>query len=474
MGSYSILQGAASQSSYRALVLGYDLAQRPAVNMQSPVASPGASVRLEPAPVSDALGAQLSARRLRAWYLRAEGLTAGAPYRFTFSHPRDGGATLSTVTLPERLPQPGLCFAVASCFYAGFGMGAKLRAALSSMRLVTPTYAEIWAGDNVYLDIKDFPHANPKHAYGQTLQRYLEYFSPGEYALARSARPTFTAYDDHEFWNNYPEYQVWLERSNATNFAAYEGAAQECLTLFQSALNPAPVRSNSRSYRFEIAPVSFFVADLRTQRTRNDSGDFRMMPKPDLDALVDWAMTLRGPGVLVVGQPLWTSAGGATDYNPPAFTREYQQIWRALRDAPYDVLVVSGDVHHSRILRIDVGSGRAVYEFVSSPVCHIPEPLASFGFGHKQARSTVAPPARAQNVGFPVSAAYYFGTSAPNSFGLLRLVPGPGDGVGVGGAFVDYGGSQPVYAPNEPANLPRIGSQQRPCFAERLFTLRRR
>lgn len=474
MGSFSVVQGAALARSYAALVLGRDLAQPPVVTASSPAGTAGVRATLEPLALSAALSAQLSARRLRALLLRARDLTPGAPYRFSVDAGPGAHAALTTWTLPEALPAEGLSCAVATCFYNGFGMSAKLRAALAGARLVTAPAFEIWAGDNVYLDVRDFDGANPNHARAQTLARYLEYFGSGDYALARGARPSFTAYDDHELWNNYPERQLWLARSWDGNADAYGRAAQECLTLFQSALNPAPVVPKGRSYRFDVAPLSFFVADLRTQRTRKASGDFRMMPKAELRALVDWASGLTGPGVLVVGQPLWTGAGNWTDYNPPAFVPEYQAIWRALRDAPYDVLIVSGDVHHSRLLRVGLGADRFAYEFVTSPVCHIPGVLATAGFGNSQARAKVSPPARAENVGFPVSAEYYFGTSAPNSFGLLRFVPKPDGAVAVGAAFVDYAGQAPVYPPSEPANLPRLGLQGKPCVAEELFTLRRR
>jgi len=198
------------------------------------------------------------------------------------------------------------------------------------------------------------------------------------------------------------------------------------------------------------------------------------MPPEELAALGSWAAGLTGPGVLVVGQPLWTAAGGSTDYNPPAFVAEYQAIWRALRDAPWDILVVSGDVHHSRLLRIGVGANRFVYELVTSPVSHIPTLMATIGLGNAQDRAEVAPPQRADNIGFATSAEYFFGTSAPNSFALLRLVAKAGRQVGVGAAFVDYGGDRPVHPVSEPVNLPRLGLQGKPCVADELFTLRRR
>lgn len=474
VGSLSVIQGAATGSTYSALVLGRDLAQQPEISVTSPVGSSHARIRLEPAPVAQRLRAQLDARRLRALYLRADGLTAGAPYGFTLDDRHGATTSFTTSTLPAELPTSGACLAVATCFFSGFSMATRLRAALSNARLVTQPIAELWAGDNLYLDVRDFDHANPAHAHQQTFERYLQYFTSPDYVAARGARPTFTAYDDHEFWNNYPERQLWLKRSWDANFAGYSDAAQDCLSLFQSGINPSPLVPGGRAYRFDLKPVSFFVADLRSQRQRQDSGRFRMMDPRELQELLSWAMNLKGPGVLVVGQPLWTSAGGSTDYNPPAFTAEYQAIWRALRDAPWDILVVSGDVHHSRLLRLGVGGDRFVYELVTSPVSHIPTLWATVGVGNSQDRGEVAPPQRADNLGFAASAEYFFGTSVANTFALLRLVPRPGGQVGVGAAFVDYGGNAPAYPLSEPVNLPRLGLQGKPCVAEELFTLRRR
>lgn len=169
-----------------------------------------------------------------------------------------------------------------------------------------------------------------------------------------------------------------------------------------------------------------------------------MMDPAGLASLEHWAKDLKRPGVLVIGQPLWIDAGGKTDFNPPAFTDEYRRIWRALADAPYDVLVVSGDVHHSRVLRMVLPGDRFVYEFVTSPACHIPT-ITSIALGgyDSQDRSSVEGPDKvtiatgADGVLQPRLDRYYFGTDVPNSIGSLEFARGANGSVQVGCAFWD-------------------------------------
>ncbi len=476
MGSIAFLQGAALQRSYRALVLGRGLRAWPAAQIEGEAG--GASVRLEQARVSAAVDVQLSARGVAAYWLVAANLAPATAYRFVVTEADRARAALDVQTLPELLPDEGVTFALASCFYNGFHDASRLHTALATTRLVTPTLAQIWVGDGIYLDVRDFDHHNANHAHEQTVGRYLEYFLDDEaYALARGLHSTFTVSDDHDFWNNYPEHQLWLTRSSGPFHAAYAQAAASCLTLFQSSLNPPAVAPGGRSFRFDLQPLSFFVADVRSARTRFDGGRGRMMLPADLVALQTWAGELTGPGVLVIGQPLWVGKGGSTDYNPPSFEAEYAAIWRALAEAPYDVLVLSGDVHHSRALRISVdGSGdRRVYEVVSSPAAHIPTLPATIGLGNARGRGKIDVPSRVENAQRSLSAEYYFGTSAPNTFGLVRFLPKPDEEVGVGVAFVDYSGARAGFAQSEPCkSLPRAVAALTTCNVSELFTLRRR
>ncbi|HKU41636.1 MAG TPA: hypothetical protein VJR89_25940, partial [Polyangiales bacterium] len=137
-----------------------------------------------------------------------------------------------------------------------------------------------------------------------------------------------------------------------------------------------------------------------------------------------------------------------------------------------DVLVISGDVHHSRVLQIGFSdtANRNVYEFITSPACHIPQ---SGGFEQDRGDLSRVPGA-AENTGQSLSARYFFGTDTPNTFGLLRFVP-LGNEVRVGASFVDYMPSARFAAAKPIEKLPRASSRTfSVCHDLDLFTLRMR
>ena len=78
---------------------------------------------------------------------------------------------------------------------------------------------------------------------------------------------------------------------------------------YQSALNP----DGKRWTTLDVGPISFFVADTRSHRTRDDDPHARLMTEEQWEDLEEWASTLHGPGVLVLPQPLLKSGGSKTD-----------------------------------------------------------------------------------------------------------------------------------------------------------------
>lgn len=479
MGSVSIVHGGSLQTSVRALVLARDL--RAPLRARLTQAPSGARVSLVRAPAVPELQKQLSARGVVAYAVEASDLCPAQNVRIDLDDGRGTATWLDTITLPGTLPREGMTVAVASCFYDGFRMGERLAAALRQVRLVTPPLLQFWSGDNVYLDVPSVRQFDAP--FGRVLDRYLQYLEGSPYARARALHPNYTTFDDHEFWNNFPEFQAWLQQSWPLHREGFASAMRACLTLFQSGINPPPLAvapsgaAATRSFAFAVPPLSFFFLDGRSARTTYADGRGTMLAPGDLAAFEAWARGLTGPGVLVVGQPLWIEPGNAFDYNPPAYSREYQAIFRALRDAPFDVLVVSGDVHHSRLLRLSLrdAPGRALYEFVTSPASHIPTIASSMGFGSAQGRATLSLPGTLPESGQAPRAEAYFASSVPNTFGLLRFIPRPNGEVGVGAAFVDYAGERPAFAPIEPCGpIPRIPSGLTRCAAEELFVLRRR
>lgn len=287
-------------------------------------------------------------------------------------------------TLPERDASDRLTVVMMSCYYDGFHGDAGLEAALRS-KLCREAAFKILLGDNLYMDVPGDSWFR-SNAIDDTLNRYLRYFLESGYGEVLSTLPTLATFDDHELWNNFPERVPWLSRTHGDDRLRYGSAGIECLDAFQSVLNPKKSRSH-RSFVFEEAPcVSFFFADTRSERERWGSGSSRMMPEAALAALEGWARNLDRPGALVMGQPLWIEKGDWKDYNLPSFGDQYERIWQALARTRFDVVVLSGDVHFSRIVRIDVndprggssaGLPRPIYEIVSSPASHIPGLLST-------------------------------------------------------------------------------------------------
>ncbi|MCI0585337.1 MAG: alkaline phosphatase D family protein [Planctomycetes bacterium] len=361
---------------------------------------------------------------------------------------------------------------VASCYYDGFHGDAHYASGLKSV-WCKGAHLRLLTGDNLYADV---PFGSPftSDAWGETIERYLEYFWRSDYADVLGALPNLATWDDHEFWNNFPERVSWLSRTTEGNRPNYKQAALDCLETFQVPLNPPhPAKKNHRSFRFEGAPcVSFFLADTRTDRSEHDPPPpmkRQLFPQTALQDLEDWAATLTRPGVLVLGQPLWLETGSWKDWNVVDFQEDYRRIWAAIAGAPRDILVVSGDVHHSRLLEISLlrpkpgaagETSRLVYEFVTSPACHIPTIATTVlpGFLRRQGGGDVEFPGDVPLEGpgaggiKPEFSRYVFGTDARSTIGVLVFRDAGAKGVVVDCAFLDNQANGAV-APSTTASM---------------------
>lgn len=354
-------------------------------------------------------------------------------------------ARRSFAPVPRVMPPEGLCLAVASCYYDYGGGAPSFAKGLRTTPFGAP-HLDILLGDNVYLDVVP-GQAFRDDPYGETVDVYARYFLESAYGDALEQTPTITTWDDHELWNNYPEEQVFLARSHGARAKVYEAAAQRAIERFQQPLNPVEeARPLDRSFEFTIDPVSFFVADLRTRRSRHAAPERRMLPKDEIFRLTSWARGLKAPGVLVIGQPLWIEKGDINDYTPPDFEEEYGHVWAALADARYDVLVLAGDVHHSRVVSLWTRGGY-VHEITTSPAVHIP-PIAGVALGSilgtsvGQERTAVEyPGAIAIDPKFgvrPALAQVLFAHDAPNTFAAIQLRAVNDERIDVGIAMPDH------------------------------------
>lgn len=275
---------------------------------------------------------------------------------------------------PSEKSDPGsVRLVVASCYYDDALFGAQARAYGDTLKCIPqPVDLKLLVGDNLYLDVAP----DQRSIWGgwrETAHRYRHYFWESDaYADALSQHANLATWDDHEFWNNYPEKQFWLDRTKDKWRPDYDAAGQAFLETFQNNLNRLPGCTDKRSHVYSTPACELFLADTRSRRTSMNKLRPKMFEDREFGDLLRWLGELEVPGLLVLGQPLWHSRGSFLDYAPIDFEVQFGQLWAALAECKADVLVVSGDVHHSRVLQVDMGNGRMLHEFVSSPAVHIP------------------------------------------------------------------------------------------------------
>lgn len=426
------------------------------------------------------LAAELAVYGIELFELVGTGLAESTEYAV---EDRTSGPLRETIvrTLPSHIGTEGLTIAVGSCYYEGFGKAEGYLTGLHSARFSRPAF-KLLVGDNLYVDIGTTKPGRDT-GYSETVDRYLTYFWNSHYADVLSTLPTFMTWDDHEFWNNYPESQTWLARSwlSGEHRPIYIQAAKECQKLFQKTLNPPSVGQGHNSYIFDIPPISFFIADTRTERSLYDDADRCMFSPQELQAFENWAANLKAPGVLVMGQPLWLPKGGMTDYNPADFEVQYARMWKAIDKSPFDILVISGDVHYSRVLEIALRN-RTLREFVTSPACHIPTVMSSAGGSYSEQGQGEVKITKSVEIDAVISGGvkprlsrYLFGTDVQNTIAFLHFRRKSDTAIDVGGVFVDLD-TQKVPAATK-ADLPgwfsgKLDPVFQECQAFPMFTLR--
>jgi hypothetical protein len=382
----------------------------------------------DPAAIARALGE--AGVRVHAFELPAP--ADDAPLEIT-AEARGTTASKFVRPLPARVGG-GLSFVFGSCTYGYHEeRAASLGHALEREHDAGASFS-LFLGDNVYCDVHPTRVGPDPHAHVARIYAHAFAESAG-LRRAMSAGPTMFAFDDHDFYDGYPETQPHVARTWIPFVRdQHVRAAREAIEILPAALDPAPVVSGSKSYRFDVDPISFFVLDLRTQRTRLDAAWPRLTGDDDLAQLEAWAAGLRAPGVLALEQPLYLEDGSFHEPSPTAFHRQFERILRALAEAPYDVLVLAGDLHWSQLVLLDV-AGRRIPELTSSPFVRIPS------FARNMLTRAIGTPEdqESQEVVIPKSitrppvalpfdvARYVMGTSVANTFCRVRLrVPAAG------------------------------------------------
>ena len=285
-------------------------------------------------------------------------------------------------SLPDRVDEEGVSFLLASCFWRDNDReGAYAAGVRELVKRWQPAF-KLLAGDQIYTDWPSDKTPNVgKHAeIALYAKRYEEYWGDAAYRELLLTSPNFFLCDDHEFWNDYPEKQLHLTRTWPPARDAYARAAQLLYERFQQCLNPG----GKSWYSFGIGRVSFFVTDSRSHRDFFDAKKpchfFSTRQWTDLE---NWADALHGPGVLVLGQPLYQKDGDWRDHSLSNFVDDYARLWSVIENSldgrnqdakPHDILVLSGDIHTGRYAvgrRANLDSPEGVPELIASPAAMI-------------------------------------------------------------------------------------------------------
>lgn len=373
-----------------------------------------------------------------------------------------GGCEAAARFRPYPTAPGRVSFAIASCYYAYF-REAETYGEWMSKAAASPQFNghqidfKILAGDNVYMDVaEDKGRFDADEAEAEVAHRYADYLGRDD-ALARalSTSPTFSTFDDHDLWNDFPHEVAWLSRTYRAHREQWKRASWDAIDTFLAPLNPISPWEG-RSYAFVAGGVPFFVADTRTNRTTIHADRPRLMGEEEMQALVAWLEAPGGPRVLVMGQPLWLDKGGLTDSNLAAYESDFAAICDAVADCPSEVLVLTGDPHYSRVLRLETRGrpAKAVYEVISSPAVHIP-PSLSLGrpkLDRDEVKIDRDVEFRCRADAKLHVADYLFGSSCNTTFALLTLEPRVDQSVAVRVTFLDHrGGLGAPYPRAEPA-----------------------
>lgn len=311
----------------------------------------------------------------------------GEVYRIHLPEARDNSAEpvrpawLEMRSLPAQLPPEGLSFVFASCFWrdddqTGGGYSGVVQDLVKKEK---PAF-KLLIGDQVY---QDWPSAwDDRSALDLYNTRYEVYWGARGYQDVLRATPNYFLCDDHEFWNDYPEWQIHLARTYTdAGHREFADAALSLYKAYQQCANP----KGAAWYSFSIAPVSFFVADTRSERTyvKEKTGP-HFFSEEQWKALRAWFDGLTGPGVLILGQPIFQTDGDFKDHSLSNFEKDYEELRRLIGQShsgengqgqAHQILVLTGDIHCGRISRGNVAGAPSLaaemWEFVASPISRI-------------------------------------------------------------------------------------------------------
>jgi hypothetical protein len=299
-------------------------------------------------------------------YVRIQGLSPNTEYLFELLAGNLMLRHCRVRTLPMRLPTlDGRPFTLllGSCFSQSNKESGSLGGTYLNLLRQQDVDVKILCGDQVYLDDPALHYTWHRHSSADLEDRlfgsYVKTWGQEDFRKFLEQRANFFSSDDHEFWNNAPNraplvLDSWTQNGRNT----WWNIATSLYRLFQG---------GKSVNTFNVGSLSFFVGDTRMNRDPNRQN---FMSVADLGALDTWITNLQGVGVIVLGQPLFSSKAGLlgnlTDWNLPDYD-QYRDLVRIIHNTSHSLIVLTGDVHYGRISHCLLKQDVFLYEIISSP-----------------------------------------------------------------------------------------------------------
>jgi hypothetical protein len=311
------------------------------------------------------------------------GLEADSPYEITATV--DGTpATLRTRTLPNEIPQDldrWFNVLLVSCFHQAEDRGGLAGTIVSQLSAISKPHLTLLAGDQVYLDLptlREFENNTAWLAQKFEEDYTLNWAGPLAYTEVLKAAPSVSVPDDHEYWNNFPHHCTIINNTYSDEGQRrWELAAR---TVFEGFQRQYPFETGD-PFIIDVDPLSFFLADTRSNKDRNLAQTMSDASRQKLDEWVTRVIEEERFGVFLSGQSLLRGRAhhilgvdsdyAVDDYELPDYG-DYPEIVRSLKrleDAGRPVLLLTGDVHWGRVAKaLDNRTGRVgFWEVISSP-----------------------------------------------------------------------------------------------------------
>ena len=299
---------------------------------------------------------------------RLFGLEPGTTYGYTVSV--DGQAvTTSYPTLLTTQPlwqyrtdPPTFTAALGSCYYdndppydrpsttGGYGGPTSVFSEINALR---PDLM-LWLGDNVYLREVDWWDSQGidyryRHSRSEPALQPL---------LARTAH--YATWDDHDYGPNDSDRSYVLKEQALDTFTRFWPQASRGIDGVPGVFT-----------QFQWADVEFFLLDDRYHRAPNDAPpeERTILGRAQLQWLLDALTASRAPFKVV--------ANGGQILNPIPVFETYSAVAPAEREYLLDeiarreidgVVLLSGDRHHTELLRMERPGTYPLFEFTSSPL----------------------------------------------------------------------------------------------------------